>query len=80
MRRSSAANADTTDIYIHDPETLSTAQIMGDACAVCHVKWPRPQYPLGVLPDGTGLFGCAECADLAAEHAARSLQHALVAR
>ena len=44
---------------------LSDAQVMGEACVVCHARWPRPRRQLGVLPDGTRLYGCSECAQLA---------------
>lgn len=54
----------TSDLYIYDPESLSAAQCMGDACAVCHVQWPRPRTILGVLPDGGRVLGCGECAEL----------------
>ena len=53
-----------SDLYIYDPESLSAAQCMGDACAVCHVQWPRPRTILGVLPDGGRVLGCGECAEL----------------
>ncbi|MFC3999537.1 hypothetical protein ACFOVU_26730 [Nocardiopsis sediminis] len=43
------------------------------------MKWPRPRNPLGVLPDGAEVYGCDECAGIAASHAARELEHALVA-
>ncbi|WP_394326567.1 hypothetical protein [Nocardiopsis trehalosi] len=52
---------------------------MGDACAVCHVKWPRPRHPIGLLADGGEVYGCDDCAGIAASHAARTLEHALVA-
>ncbi|WP_394345498.1 hypothetical protein [Actinorugispora endophytica] len=46
---------------------------MGDACAVCHTRWPRPRDPLGELPDGTEVYGCAECAEIAADHRRASM-------
>ncbi|WP_376767015.1 hypothetical protein [Spinactinospora alkalitolerans] len=67
------------DTYVFDPGSLTTAQVMGDACAVCHAKWPRPRRPLGELPDGTGVYGCAECAGFVMAHNARALEHALAA-
>ncbi|WP_046468007.1 hypothetical protein [Allosalinactinospora lopnorensis] len=79
MCQPSTANADTTDIYIFDPGSLSSVQCMGDACAICHAKWPRPRTPLGELPDGTRVYGCRECADIIASHMARSAEHALAA-
>lgn len=48
-----------------DTWALTTAQMMGDACAVCHSHWPRPRAPLGTLTDGSAIFGCADCAELA---------------
>ncbi|GAA1999471.1 hypothetical protein GCM10009799_28380 [Nocardiopsis rhodophaea] len=79
MRPSDAANADTatTERYIFDPGSLSSAQIMGDACAICHVKWPRPRNPLGGLPEGHEVYGCDECAGIVEAHTARSMEHAL---
>ncbi|MFV2198911.1 hypothetical protein [Nocardiopsis sp. LOL_012] len=53
-----------SEIHVYDPETLTTAQRAGDACAVCHVKWPRPRRVIGVLPDGGRVRGCRDCADL----------------
>lgn len=50
--------------YAYDPSLLSWAQCMGDACVVCHTKWPRPRRVLGHLPDGSHVFGCEECAGL----------------
>lgn len=52
------------DAYAYDPSLLSWAQCMGDACVVCHTKWPRPRRVLGHLPDGSHVFGCEECAGL----------------
>lgn len=52
------------DAYVYDPDSLSWAQCMGDACVVCHAKWPRPRRVLGELPDGSSVFGCEECAGL----------------
>jgi len=34
----------------------------GDACVVCHKRWPRPRVRVGRLPDGSGVFACDECA------------------
>lgn len=52
------------DGYVYDPTWLSPAQCMGDACVVCHTKWPRPRRALGELPDGAQVFGCDECAGI----------------
>ncbi|WP_408648514.1 hypothetical protein [Streptomonospora mangrovi] len=58
--------------------------MMGDACAVCHVRWPRPRHPLGDSPEGGELYGCDECAGFLAGHEdshenGHLLEHALVA-
>ncbi|MFG1999421.1 hypothetical protein ACGFNU_09785 [Spirillospora sp. NPDC048911] len=45
-----------------DPGALSAAQRDGDACVVCHKKWPRPHVRVGSLPNGPGVFACADCA------------------
>jgi len=45
-----------------DPGVLTAAQRQGDACVVCHKKWPRPRVRLGLLPDGQGVFACDDCA------------------
>ncbi|WP_394356410.1 hypothetical protein [Spiractinospora alimapuensis] len=47
-----------------DTWALTTAQTMGDACAVCHSHWPRPRTALGVLADGSPIYCCAECAEI----------------
>lgn len=54
----------TSEFYVYDPSWLSGAQCMGDACVVCHTKWPRPRRVLGELPDGSHVFGCDECAGI----------------
>lgn len=68
-----------TSTYVFDSRSLTQAQAMGDACAVCHVKWPRPRHPLGELPDGPEVYGCDECAGFVAAHTARRRAHALAA-
>ena len=35
------------DMLTFDPEGLSCAQREGDACVVCHKKWPRPRIRVG---------------------------------
>ncbi|GAA2457067.1 hypothetical protein GCM10010191_90830 [Actinomadura vinacea] len=45
-----------------DPDALSAAQRQGDACVVCHKKWPRPRVRVGRLPNGQGVFACDDCA------------------
>lgn len=51
-----------TDELTFDPGALSAAQRDGDACVVCHKKWPRPRVRVGSLPGGPGVFACADCA------------------
>jgi hypothetical protein len=48
--------------FTFDPGVLTTAQRYGDACVVCHKKWPRPRVRVGVLPDGSRVLACADCA------------------
>jgi hypothetical protein len=43
---------------------LTEAQAMGEACAICHARWPRPRIALGILDDGGTAYGCDECAAL----------------
>jgi hypothetical protein len=51
-----------TDELIFDPAALSAEQVYGDACVVCHKKWPRPRVRVGCLPDGSKVLACADCA------------------
>ncbi|MEU6743880.1 hypothetical protein [Streptosporangium sandarakinum] len=51
------------DAMTFDPEGLTRTQREGDACVVCHKKWPRPRIRIGRLPDEAALFACPECAD-----------------
>jgi hypothetical protein len=51
-----------TDELTFDPGALSAEQIYGDACVVCHKKWPRPRVRVGRLPDGSRVLACADCA------------------
>jgi hypothetical protein len=46
----------------YDPGELSAAQRDGEACIVCHKKWPRPRVRVGHLPAGSGVFACSDCA------------------
>ncbi|MER7506260.1 hypothetical protein [Nonomuraea pusilla] len=46
-----------------DPEGLTWAQREGDACVVCHKRWPRPRVRVGRLPDDCAVLACADCAD-----------------
>ncbi|QKW32608.1 hypothetical protein HUT06_12825 [Actinomadura sp. NAK00032] len=45
-----------------DPDGLTAAQLLGDACVVCRKRWPRPRVRVGRLPDSTGVFACDDCA------------------
>ncbi|MCT9933941.1 hypothetical protein N5079_27390 [Planotetraspora sp. A-T 1434] len=46
-----------------DPAGLTITQRDGDACVVCHKKWPRPRIKVGVLPDNTPVHACDDCAE-----------------
>lgn len=46
-----------------DSEGLSRAQRDGDACVVCHKKWPRPRVRVGRFPDNTAVLACHECSE-----------------
>ncbi|MEV5413706.1 hypothetical protein AB0K60_33370 [Thermopolyspora sp. NPDC052614] len=46
-----------------DPQELTLAQRDGDACVVCHRRWPRPRVRAGRLPDDTIIHACADCAE-----------------
>ncbi|RCG32438.1 hypothetical protein DQ384_02725 [Sphaerisporangium album] len=45
-----------------DPEDLTGPQRDGDACVVCHKKWPRPRVRVGRLPGGAPVMACEDCA------------------
>jgi len=83
MCDSDIENSDTTDIHLFGAGSLTFAQLMGDACAVCHSRWPRPRHRLGEPAEGGELLGCEECAGFAADYAAActsgGAEHALVA-
>ncbi|GAB3449447.1 hypothetical protein GCM10027570_23920 [Streptomonospora sediminis] len=79
MRNSDAENTDTSDIHLCESGAFTFAQLMGNACAVCHARWPRPRHRIGESPDGEELLGCEECAGFAAEHTSADLEHVLVA-
>nr|WP_159940917.1 MULTISPECIES: hypothetical protein [unclassified Nocardiopsis] len=68
-----------TDAYVYDPGSLSWAQCMGDACVVCHTKWPRPRRVLGELPDGSHVFGCEECAEIIDAESRAPVEERLIA-
>ena len=46
-----------------DPEGLTLTQRDGDACVVCHKKWPRPRVRAGRLPNHAIVYACGDCAD-----------------
>ncbi len=46
-----------------DPHELTLAQRDGDACVVCHRRWPRPRVRAGRLPDDTIIHACDDCAE-----------------
>lgn len=46
---------------VFDPEGLTGAQCLGEACVVCHRRWPRPRADAGRLPNGSRVFACEEC-------------------
>ncbi|MEU4228441.1 hypothetical protein AB0F17_29450 [Nonomuraea sp. NPDC026600] len=46
-----------------DPDGLSCAQLDGDACVVCHKRWPRPRVRVGRFPDDAPAMACADCAE-----------------
>ncbi|MBB5080653.1 hypothetical protein ACIBHY_44410 [Nonomuraea sp. NPDC050547] len=46
-----------------DPDGLSWAQRDGDACVVCHKRWPRPRVRVGRFPDDTAVLACHDCAE-----------------
>ncbi|MFC4529712.1 hypothetical protein [Sphaerisporangium dianthi] len=45
-----------------DPHDLTGPQREGDACVVCHKKWPRPRVRVGRLPDDAPVMACEDCA------------------
>ncbi|MCP2339662.1 hypothetical protein FHU30_005031 [Actinomadura rupiterrae] len=55
-----------------DPSALSAAQREGDACVVCHKRWPRPRVRVGRLPDGREVVACDDCAPVLPVPRARS--------
>ncbi|WP_308169013.1 hypothetical protein [Nonomuraea sp. NEAU-A123] len=42
---------------------MSCAQLDGDACVVCHKRWPRPRVRVGRFPDDAPVMACADCAE-----------------
>ncbi len=51
------------DMLTFDPEGMSAAQRQGDACVVCHKRWPRPRVRVGRFPDDMTALACADCAE-----------------
>jgi hypothetical protein len=51
------------DMLTFDPEGLTWAQRDGDACVVCHKRWPRPRVRVGRLPDASPVLACGDCAE-----------------
>lgn len=52
------------DAPVFDPAPLTGAQRSGDQCVTCWKTWPRPEVPVGRMPDGTTVRACKECAPL----------------
>lgn len=46
-----------------DPAGLTLTQRDGDACVVCHQRWPRPRVRVGLLPDNAPVHACHDCAE-----------------
>ena len=46
-----------------DPVGLTSTQRDGDACVVCHKKWPRPRVRVGRLPNSAPVMACDDCAE-----------------
>ncbi|KIH98366.1 hypothetical protein LP52_14385 [Streptomonospora alba] len=72
-------NTDTTDIHLIDAGALTVAQLVGEACAACHARWPRPRHRLGASSEGDELLACRECVGIAADYDSGALERALVA-
>ncbi|MEV0590834.1 hypothetical protein [Nonomuraea cavernae] len=51
------------DMVTFDPDDLSSAQREGEACVVCHKRWPRPRVRVGRLPDHSAVLACGDCAE-----------------
>ncbi|GAB1824488.1 hypothetical protein HerbRD11066_76520 [Herbidospora sp. RD11066] len=63
-----------------DPAGLTSVQRDGDACVVCHKKWPRPRVRVGRLPDDTTVHACDECTEALLPVAPRRGERQLTAR
>ena len=45
--------------------TLTAEQAVGEACGICHARWPLPQIPLREPTDGATIYVCRDCGELA---------------
>lgn len=50
-------------MLLFDPSGLTPTQRDGDACVVCHKKWPRPRIKVGRLPNDAPVNACEDCAE-----------------
>ncbi|MDS1270605.1 hypothetical protein RIF23_09875 [Lipingzhangella sp. LS1_29] len=46
-------------------EALTAEQAIGEACGICHARWPLPQVPLVESAEDAPLYVCRDCATLA---------------
>lgn len=51
-------------IATFDPGGLTVAQREGNACVICHKRWPRPRFRVGRLPDDSPVRSCDDCVDI----------------
>ena len=66
-----------------DSTALTITQRHGNACVICHKKWPRPRIRAGQVPCGSEVYACDDCALVLSEpapHAARVAGPAAAAR
>ena len=56
-------NPNEAGMLLFDPAGLTVTQRDGDACVVCHKKWPRPRVKVGRLPDNAPVHACDDCAE-----------------
>lgn len=54
----------TDPVVTFDPDGLTAAQREGNACVVCHKRWPRPRFRVGRLPDDSPVRSCGDCLDI----------------
>jgi hypothetical protein len=57
------SNGAKRPMLLFDPNGLSSIQRDGDACVVCHKKWPRPRIKVGRLPNDAPVHACDDCAE-----------------